>query len=128
MCAGWAQRDEGMASDEVAECGIGVKVTPSEDGGGEPNSSGMAAPERDEDRDGFVFAEEPVFGYEAVTPDADFPGRTGAQVGQPIDVGPPTREDHDLAAVAVIGQDHRHHVVWSTGLATDVDEHEKRAA
>jgi hypothetical protein len=116
-----------MTSDEVAACGIRAEVTPSEDGGGEPNSSGVAAPECNEDCDSFVFAEETVFGYEAVPGDADFFGRAGAQVGQPIDVRSPTRKDHDLAAVAVIGEDHRHHVVRLTGLATDVDEHEKRA-
>ena len=80
LCAGWAQRDEGMASDELAECGIGAKVTPSEDGGGKPNPSGVATPERDDDGDGFVFAEEAVFGYEAVTGDADFSGRAGVEV------------------------------------------------
>ena len=34
LCASWAQRDEGMASDELADGGFAAKVTPSEDGAG----------------------------------------------------------------------------------------------
>src|SRR5512144_2055022 len=104
-----------MAADEVAEGGVAAKVTPSEDGGGEPNPSGVATPERGEDRDGFVFTEETVFRYEAFICDADLGCGTGTQVGEPIDVGSPTREDYDLARGAVVGEDHRHHVVSLTG-------------
>src|SRR4051794_9537448 len=99
---GWVQRDEGMFSDEVAERGIASEVTPTEDGGGESNPPRVAAPERDDDRDGFVFAEETVFRYEVVAGDADFSGGASAQVGHPIGIGPPPREDHDLASVAVL--------------------------
>ncbi len=77
-----------MGSDEVADGGVAAKVTPSEDGGDQPKPSGVATPEGDGDRDGFVFAEEAVFGYEAVTGDADFSGGTGVQVVQPIALGP----------------------------------------
>ena len=42
--------------------------------------------------------------------------------------GPHPETDHDLARVAVVSEDHRHHVVRLTGLATDVYQHEERAA
>ena len=118
-----------MAADEVAEGGVAAKVTPSEDGGGEPNPSGVATPERGDDRDGFVFAEETVFRYEAVTGDADFSAAGPARrLDSQSTSGPQPEKITTSPRVAVIGEDHRHHVVRLTGLATDVDEHEKRAA
>ena len=32
LCSGWTQGDEGMASDELADGGVAVKVTPPKDG------------------------------------------------------------------------------------------------
>ena len=117
-----------MASHELADGGVAAKVTPSEDGGDEPKPSGVPTPEGHGDCDGFVFAENTVLGYEAVTGDADFSSPAGVQVVQPVGVGSPTRADHDLAGVLVVREDHRHHVVRLTGLPTDVYEHEERPA
>jgi len=84
--------------------------------------------EVDDQRDSFIFVEEAMFGHEALTGDTDFAAGTGAQVAEPIGVGSPSRKDHDFARVAIVGEDHRHRVVRLTGLATDVYQHEKRAA
>ena len=100
-----------MASDESAEDGVAAQVTPSEDGAGQPDPSGVALSEGGADCDGFIFVEETVFGYEVLTRDADFSGRTGLQVAKPVSVRSPSRADHDLARVRVVGEDHRNHVV-----------------
>ena len=74
-----AQRDEGMASDELADVRRRCEGHPIRGWRWRAEPVGVATPERGGDRDGFVFAEETVFRYEAVTGDADFSGRTGAR-------------------------------------------------
>jgi hypothetical protein len=120
--------DERVVLDEFAEDGVAAKVTPSEDGARKPNPSGVAMSEGADHRDGFSFVEETMFGHEALTCETDFSGGTGVQVAKPVGVRSPSRKDHDLARAAVVGEHHRHRVVRLSGDATDMYQHEERAA
>jgi hypothetical protein len=88
----------------------------------------VLAAELDRDVEGLLIGQEPVLRGERFAPEPNLSRRTDVQVAHPVGVPPPAGADDGLACVRVKPQHHRHGLVPSASLASDVGELHERMA
>jgi len=118
----WPERDERAAPNELPHRRFGAQITPAENRREEACSPRMAALELAHHCDALVFGEELLLGNVCLTPDLDLQCRVGAEVADPLGVGPPGRKDDGFAGLRVVRQRHRDRLASLAGLPTFVGD------